>query len=121
MKFQDFKGGVHPPQSKNTMECATIKMDIPEKVVLPMQQHIGAPCKAVVKKGDTVKVGQVIGTSDAYVSVPVHSSVSGTVTAVTERIISGSRPVVCVEIKPDGLQEISEDVNAPVVDSKESF
>ena len=121
MKFQDFKGGVHPPQSKNTMECATIKMDIPEKVVLPMQQHIGAPCKAVVKKGDTVKVGQVIGTSDAYVSVPVHSSVSGTVTAVTERIISGSRPVVCVEIKPDGLQEISEDVKAPVVESKESF
>ena len=65
-------------------------------------------------------MGQVIGTSDAYVSVPVHSSVSGTVTAVTERIISGSRPVVCVEI-PDGLQEISEDVKAPVVESKESF
>ena len=50
MKFQDFKGGVHPPQSKNTMECATIKMDITEKVVLQMQQQIGAPCKAVVKR-----------------------------------------------------------------------
>jgi electron transport complex protein RnfC len=47
--------------------------------------------------------------------------VSGTVTAITERTISGSKPVVCVEIKPDGLQEISEDVIAPVVDSKESF
>lgn len=121
MKFQNFKGGVHPSQEKNTMECATVKMSIPGKVVIPMLQHIGAPCQVAVKKGDTVKVGQVLGKSDAYVSVPVHSSVSGTVTAITERTISGSKPVVCVEIKPDGLQEISEDVNAPVVDSKESF
>jgi Na+-translocating ferredoxin:NAD+ oxidoreductase RnfC subunit len=121
MKFQDFKGGVHPSQAKNTMECATIKMSIPEKVVIPMVQHIGAPCQVLVKKGDAIKVGQVLGNSDAFVSVPVHSSVSGTVTSVTERIISGSKPVVCVEIKPDGLQEVSEDVKAPVVDSKENF
>ncbi len=121
MKFQNFKGGVHPTQAKNTMECATIKMSLPEKAVIPMLQHIGAPCQAVVQKGDTVKVGQVLGNSDAFVSVPIHSSVSGTVTAITERIISGSKPVVCVEIQPDGLQEISEDVKVPVVDSKDSF
>jgi len=121
MKFQGFRGGVHPPQSKNTMECATTKMGVPEIVIIPMQQHIGAPCQAVVKKGDTVKVGQIIGNSNAYVSVPVHSSVSGTVTAVSERVISGSKPVVCVEIKPDGLQEVSENVKPPVVDSKENF
>lgn len=121
MKFQDFKGGVHPSQKKNTMECATVKMGIPEKIVIPMVQHIGAPCQALVKKGDSVKVGQVLGNSDAFVSVPVHSSVSGVVSSVDERIISGSKPVVCVEIKPDGLQEISEDVKPPVVDSKEAF
>ncbi|MGI6083867.1 MAG: electron transport complex subunit RsxC [Acetivibrionales bacterium] len=121
MKFQDFKGGVHPSQKKTTMECTTVKMGIPEKIVIPMVQHIGAPCQVLVKKGDTVKAGQVLGNSEAYVSVPIHSSVSGTVVSVDERIISGSKPVVCVEIKPDGFQEVSEDVKPPVVDSKESF
>ena len=121
MSILNFKGGVHPPHTKNTMECATVSVGIPETVVIPMAQHIGAPCQTLVKKGDYVKVGQVIGNTDAYVSAPVHSSVSGTVTAVDERIISGSRPVVCVEIKPDGLQEVSEDIALPVVESRESF
>ncbi len=121
MKFRDFKGGVHPSQAKNTMECATVVMGVPEKIVIPMLQHIGAPCKAIVKKGDSVKVGQVLGDSEAFVSVPIHSSVSGIVTSVIESIISGSKPVTCVEIKPDGLQEVSEEVKPPMVDSKESF
>lgn len=121
MKLHNIKGGVHPPQAKNTMECATKSAGIPEKIVIPMIQHIGAPCQVLVKKGDYVKVGQVIGNTEAFVSAPIHSSVSGTVTAVEERIISGSKPVVCVEIKPDGLQEVSEDISAPLVDSKESF
>ena len=121
MKFQDFKGGVHPLQFKNTMECATVKMGIPTKIIVPMLQHIGAPCQALVKKGDAVKVGKVLGNSEAFVSVPIHSSVSGTVVSVDERIISGNKPIVCIEIKPDGLQDISEDIKTPVVDSKDSF
>lgn len=121
MRIHNFKGGVHPPQAKNTMECSTVSVGVPEKIVIPMTQHIGAPCQVLVKKGDYVKVGQVIGNTEAYISAPVHSSVSGTVTAVDERIISGSKPVVCVEIKPDGLQELSEDIAVPIVDSKESF
>jgi electron transport complex protein RnfC len=75
----------------------------------------------LVKKGDTVKVGQMLGNTDAFVSAPIHSSVSGTVTAVDDRIISGSKPITCIEIKSDGLQEIAEDIKPPVVDSKESF
>lgn len=121
MKFQDFKGGVHPPQSKNTMECTTVIMGVPAKAIIPMVQHIGAPCQPLVKKGDTVKVGQIIGNADAFVSTPIHSSVSGTVTSVEERIISGSKPIVCIEIKPDGLQELFDEIKPPVVDSKESF
>lgn len=121
MKSQNFKGGVHPSQAKNTMECATVKMGVPEKIVIPMVQHIGAPCQVLVKKGDYIKAGQVLGNSEAFVSVPIHSSVSGIVVSVNERIISGSKSVVCVEIKPDGLQEVSEDVKPPVVNSKESF
>lgn len=121
MKFGGFRGGVNPPSSKNTMELATVRMDVPSKVVIPMNQHIGAPCQALVKKGDNVKVGQVIGNAGSYVSAPVHSSVSGTVTSIDERIISASKPIVCVEIKPDGLQELSEEVKPPSIDSRESF
>ncbi len=121
MKLHNFKGGVHPPQSKNTMGLSTVDIGVPEKVLIPMSQHIGAPCQVLVKKGDYVKVGQVIGNTEAFVSAPIHSSVSGTVTNVDERIISGSKPIVCVEIKPDGLQEVSEDIKPPVVDSKVSF
>jgi len=121
MKFHSFRGGVHPPHAKNTENCATIPLGVASKVVIPMVQHIGAPCRPLVKKGDTVKVGQVIGDTDAYVSAPVHSSVSGTVTAVEDRIITGSRPVTCVEIVPDGLQEVSGDVAPPVVETREDF
>lgn len=121
MALHVFKGGVHPPQQKNTAEMATKTMDLPLKVVIPMVMHLGAPCQPKVKKGDLVKVGQIIGDTDAFVSAPIHSSVSGTVTSVDQVTLSGNRPVMCVEIKPDGLQEISETVTPPVIESKESF
>lgn len=121
MGLRNFKGGVHPPQRKHTEECVTVVLGIPSKVIIPMVQHLGAPCQPLVKKGDTVKVGQMIGNTEAFVSAPIHSSVSGTVTAVEDRILSGSRLVTCIEIKPDGLQELAEEVQPPVVDSKEAF
>lgn len=121
MKFGDFRGGVYPPSSKNAMDSSTENMGIPSKVLIPMVQHVGCPCEPLVKKGDYVKLGQVIGETSIYVSAPIHSSVSGTVVSVDERIISQSKPVVCIEIKPDGLQEISEEVKPPLIDSKESF
>ena len=74
-----FAGGVPAPHRKNTADMETVVMDTQSKVIIPIVQHIGAPCRPTVKKGDIVKLGQVIGDSDAYVSAPVHSSVSGTV------------------------------------------
>ena len=74
-----FKGGVHVPHSKNTLDLATEKMPVPKKILIPMLQHIGATCEVLVKKGDQLKVGQVIGESKSFVSSPIHSSVSGTV------------------------------------------
>ena len=62
---------------KNTAGCATERMPIPDIVKISMSQHIGAPCQPLVAKGDTVKVGQKIGDVDAFVSAPIHSSVSG--------------------------------------------
>lgn len=108
-----FKGGAAVPHRKHTAECETVKMDVPGKVIIPMLQHIGAPCEPVVKKGDTVKVGQLLGTSEKFVSSPVHSSVSGTVTNIAPMLYPGGFQVQTVEIKTDGLQEVYEGVKPP--------
>ena len=81
---QTFKGGVHP----NYMKAPEIPVTVitpPAQVVIPMAQHIGAPCQPLVKKGDVVTMGQKIGDNPAPVSAPVHSPVSGKVVAVEAR------------------------------------
>lgn len=116
-----FKGGAAVPHRKNTAECETVKMGVPEKVVIPMLQHIGAPCEPVVKKGDKVKVGQLIGTSDKFVSAPIHSSVSGTVKNVAPMLYPGGFFVQTVEIETDGKQEIHEGVKPPKISNNKEF
>lgn len=116
-----FRGGVPAPHRKNTAESETSAIGTPEKVVIPMIQHIGAPCTPLVKQGDTVKVGQKIGDSEAYVSSPVHSSVSGTVTKVEPMLYASGKLVMSVEIKTDGKQEISEDISPPEVRNRDDF
>lgn len=96
-------------------------MNIPARVIIPMVQHIGAPCSPTVKKGDVVKVGQTIGYSEAYVSSPIHSSVSGTVTRVEPLLYASGKPVMSVEIETDGKQEIHESVSPPAVHTKDEF
>ncbi|MCX7922832.1 MAG: electron transport complex subunit RsxC [Clostridia bacterium] len=116
-----FKGGAAVPHRKNTESCETIKMGVPQKVVIPMLQHIGAPCEPTVKKGDTVKVGQIIGNSDKYISSPIHSSVSGVVTDVAPMLYPGGVYVTTVEIKTDGVQEVHESVKPPVYSNHSEF
>lgn len=80
MKLPTFKKGVHPNDFKHfTCSEAIETLPLPDHVFIPLQQHIGAPCTVAVEKGAEVKTGQVIGSSEAYVSSPVHSSVTGTV------------------------------------------
>ena len=80
MKFPTFKSGIHPDDSKTQTQDLAIEMHtIPKEVFIPLQQHIGAPCKPLIEVGDTVKVGQVIGSTEAYVSSPVHATISGTI------------------------------------------
>ena len=106
---------------KNTEKCATKVMPAPASVRISMAQHIGAPCTPLVKKGDYVKVGQPIGEAEAFVSAPIHSSVSGTVTAVEFiRSVTGGRDQVVV-IETDGNQEVWEDVKPPVANNKDEF
>lgn len=79
-----FKGGVHPDYKKAPQVPITV-IAPPPQVIIPMAQHIGAPCKPLVKVGDYVKMGQKIGENPAPVSAPVHASVSGKVVAVEPR------------------------------------
>ncbi|NLM11215.1 MAG: electron transport complex subunit RsxC [Clostridiaceae bacterium] len=116
-----FRGGVPAPHRKNTVESETSVINTPEKVIIPMVQHIGAPCTPLVKQGDTVKVGQKIGDSEAYVSSPVHSSVSGTVTRVEPMLYASGKMVMSVEIKTDGKQEVYDDISPPEIRNRDDF
>lgn len=106
-----FRGGIHPPHFKKQTEDSPIEEAfLPKEVVIPLHQHIGAPCEPIVKVGDNVKVGQKIGDTKAFVSAPVHSSVSGIVTKIAKRNTPTGAKVTSIVIQVDGKQEISEKV-----------
>lgn len=106
---------------KNTAQSATEAMPLPDVVKINMSQHIGKPCQPLVKKGDTVKVGQLIGDVDAYISAPIHSSVSGTVTAIeTQRGAMGGYETLVV-IETDKKQEPWEGLKIPEVHNLDEF
>ena len=111
-RFDGYYGGVHPAERKEFAEhIALARFPEPDEVVTPMSQHIGAPANPVVKVGDYVKVGQLIGEAAGFISAPVHASVSGTVTAVEPRLhpIQGG-PAMAVVIKNDGKNAVDESV-----------
>ena len=114
-------GGVRVSHNKNTSALEIVRIPTPERVILPMQQHIGAPCEPTVKVGDEVKVGQVIGDSDAFVSAPIHASVSGKVTAVGPVKLANGNMVPAVTIESDGLMTLDENIKAPEINSREDF
>ena len=80
MKLPTFKSGIHPDDYKiQTQSLPIEEYPTPKEVFIPLQQHIGAPCKPVVEVKEEIKIGQVIGSTDAYVSSPVHATISGIV------------------------------------------
>ncbi|MEG0502082.1 MAG: electron transporter RnfC, partial [Cellulosilyticaceae bacterium] len=106
MKALTFKRGIHPKYSKEATNKKSIQMLKPKgDLVFPMQQHIGSPCKPIVKKGDRVLVGQKIGEATGFVCAPIHSSVSGIVKAVEERAVTNGSKVLSVVIENDGIEE----------------
>ena len=109
--LKTFRGGIHPPYNKNLTNNKPIeKATLPKKVIIPMGMHLGAPCEPIVKVGDLVKKGQKIGEAKAFVSVPVHASISGKVTAVEPRPWPGGGPMMSVVIESDGKDELFEGV-----------
>ncbi|MBE6770531.1 MAG: electron transport complex subunit RsxC [Ruminococcaceae bacterium] len=115
------RGGVKVDHHKNTAEKAVERLPIPSKVVIPMQQHIGAPCEPVVKVGDTVAVGQLIGDTDKYVSAPIHASVSGTVTAIGDIKLPNGAMSKAITIESDGEMRLWEGIKPPVVNTREDL
>lgn len=108
MKIRTFsRGGVHPDECKLTAELATVVADLPNQAVFPLSQHIGAPAKPLVKKGDKVKVGTMIAEAGGYVSAPVYSSVSGTVWKVDSAIDATGyqKPAIIINVEGDEWEE----------------
>lgn len=101
-----FKGGIHPPHDKSSTEHLSIEpLPAPAKIVIPLSQHIGAPAKPIVKRGDRVLIGQVLGEASGFVSTNIHSSVSGTVLTVSRFAHPLGRQVTAIEIENDGKDE----------------
>ena len=106
MKLPSFWGGIHPPQKKDATADKKIERYLPKgELVFPMAQNLGVPCQPVVKKGDRVLMGQKLGDSEAFVSAPVLSSVSGTVKDIALRMTSAGIYEDCVIVENDNLYE----------------
>jgi electron transport complex protein RnfC len=103
MNLKSFKGGLHPPDSKQFSVHKTIEIcPLPEELTIPLSQHIGAPAEACVKVGDLVKKGTLIGTAKGFVSVPIHASTSGEVVAIEPRPHPMGKALPAIVIKADG-------------------
>lgn len=104
----DFPGGLHLQTWKHlTDQIVSIQHPLPNRIILPLQQHIGIPSRPVVDIGDRVLKGQTISRADGYVSIPVHASTSGTVIDIGDYPVPHpvGRKAPCIVIEPDGRDE----------------
>ena len=102
MRLLTFSGGIHPDDGKRFSKDREVEPVMPHgEMVYPLSQHIGAPAKPVVKKGDFVLKGQVIAEAGGFVSAPVHASVSGTVKGIEPRFNPAGTKVDCIIVEND--------------------
>lgn len=113
--------GIHLKHQKKTSQSATVVMPPPNQVKILMSQHIGSPCSPLVKPGDIVYVGTKIGENSEKLSAPIHSSVSGVVTSLTEEVVYGGQTIPAIVIESDGEQKNDPSLAAPNIRSKEDF
>lgn len=114
-------GGAPVPHYKNTAEVESVMMPPPAQVIIPVQQHVGAPCMPLVKVGDTVTVGQKIADSDRPVSAPIHASVSGTVSKISKLRMPAGNVVDAITIDSDGKMTPCPDLKPPKCDTREEL
>lgn len=108
MKLRTFRiGGIHPEENKLSSDVPTQIAKLPQQAIFPLSQHIGAPAKPVVKKGDKVKVGTLLAEAGGFVSAPIYSSVSGTVLKIDEAVdATGYRkPAIIVKVEGDEWED----------------
>ncbi len=118
---KNIRGGAKPRHCKNTADCETVVMPAPEVITVAMQQHIGAPCTPCVAVGDTVYVGTKIGDSDKFVSAPIHSGVSGKVSAITTTTLTNGVTCEAIQIENDGQGTPDPNLKAPLVETEEQL
>ena len=110
-RLAGYYGGVHPTEHKELSEHKSlVKFPEPKIAVIPMAQHLGAPANPIVQAGDKVTVGQKIGEPSAFISAPVHASISGTVIAVEDRPHANRGTCLSVVIESDGKNTLHESV-----------
>ncbi len=96
-------GGVHPPENKLSAEAAVETLALPKQVIVPVGQHLGAPATPIVKRGDEVKVGQLLAKSSGFISANIHSPVSGKVFKI-DNVYDASgfrRPSIIINVDGD--------------------
>jgi len=117
-----FRGGVHPPESKLTADASIVDFPIPKQVLIPVQQHIGAPAKTVVAVGDVVRKGQLLAGPGGFVSAPVHASIGGTVKKIAPHPQALGLPAETITIESDDNDDWAEGCDVerdiPAMDSK---
>lgn len=122
MLFNLFKlHSVKLPHFSASADQMTRKLKPPSVVRISMAQHIGAPCEPIVEIGEYVKVGQKIGDTKAFMSAPIHSSISGYVKEITEVVALNGRNCKVVVIESDNRMQLSSDIKQPVINSREDF
>ena len=109
-------GGVHPPENKLSAQAAIEKIAIPKQVSVPIGQHLGAPATAVVKKGDEVKVGQLLAKATGFISANIHSPVSGKVFKIDNVYDSSGYRKPSIIIKVEGDEWVDSIDRSPEID-----
>lgn len=112
---------VHLEHSKHTDDCKVERLPLPKVVKIPMSMHMGAPCNPLVKVKETVLVGQKVGDTDAFMSAPIHSSVSGTVKTISDYLMANGKTCKMVEVETDGKQTVHPNVKPLKLSDKDGF
>ncbi|MGE5599354.1 MAG: electron transport complex subunit RsxC, partial [Bacteroidota bacterium] len=107
MRRHSFRGGIHPGAAKGaTCGLPIVQPPLPDRVVIPLTQHLGAPNEPLIAAGDVVRVGQKIADTKAFVAAPVHASVSGRVSAIEPRPTAAGGTVLAAVIERDGDEPV---------------
>lgn len=112
MSVKTFKlGGIHPPEHKLSAQAPIEPAALPAQVSIPLGQHLGAPATPVVKKGDAVKVGQLIAKANGFISANIHASISGKVFKIDNVLDASNYKKPAIIIKADGNDEWDESID----------